>query len=72
MDDQKKMAMIGTKLNSELKELITECFIANKLIFAWGPEDMPSIPIDVISHKLGIQKGSRPVRQKKRTHGKEH
>ncbi|GKA52719.1 reverse transcriptase domain-containing protein [Tanacetum coccineum] len=47
-----------TKLCSLLKE--------NLDIFAWQPSDMTGVPRSVAEHRLNIQEGYSPVRQKKR------
>nr|GEV64709.1 hypothetical protein [Tanacetum cinerariifolium] len=52
-----------TKLCSLLKE--------NLDIFAWQPSDMIGVPRSVAKHRLNIQKGHSPVRQKKRGQAQE-
>lgn len=39
--------------------------------FALKPSDMPGINPEVITHKLNILLGAKPVKQKKRVFGKE-
>nr|CAD41028.1 OSJNBb0086G13.2 [Oryza sativa Japonica Group] len=39
---------------------------ANADVFAWRPADMPGVPRKVIEHRLAVQTGARPVRQKVR------
>jgi hypothetical protein len=35
-------------------------------VFAWQISDMPGIPREVIEHKLGIDPGFKPIKQKER------
>ena len=35
-------------------------------VFAWQPSDMPGIDAEVMCHKLHIDKGFKPVKQKPR------
>nr|CAH66232.1 H0825G02.9 [Oryza sativa] len=39
---------------------------ANADVFTWRPADMPGVPREVIEHRLAVQPGARPVRQKVR------
>ena len=36
-------------------------------VFAWNPEDMTSLSSELATHKLNIDPGVNPIRQKKRT-----
>ncbi|GJU11563.1 reverse transcriptase domain-containing protein [Tanacetum coccineum] len=51
------------------KDSVTPCIllfnIARSLI-AWTPTDMTGVPRQIAEHKLNVQKGCQPVRQKKR------
>nr|GEV36236.1 reverse transcriptase domain-containing protein [Tanacetum cinerariifolium] len=50
------------------KGLIELCSILKKNldVFAWQPSDMTGVPRSVAEHRLNIQEGYSPVRQKKR------
>ena len=52
---------------TQLKNLIEQY----KDVFAWSPADMPGIDINVSCHKLLIDKGVKPIQQKKRNHSTE-
>ncbi|GJX51684.1 hypothetical protein Tco_0278529 [Tanacetum coccineum] len=52
-----------TKLCSLLKE--------NLDIFVWQPSDMTGVPRPIAKHRLNIQEGYSPVRQKKRSQAPE-
>nr|GEV08219.1 reverse transcriptase domain-containing protein [Tanacetum cinerariifolium] len=51
-------------VNKELCSLLKE----NWDIFAWQPSNMTGVPRSVVEHRLNIQEGYTPVRQKKRGH----
>jgi BMFP domain-containing protein YqiC len=40
---------------------------SNSDVFAWNHEDMPGIDPSVIVHRLNVNPGSRPIRQRRRT-----
>ena len=44
--------------------MLVDFLRANANIFAWSPSDMLGIPREVAEHALGIQAGSRPVKQR--------
>ncbi|XP_031127529.1 uncharacterized protein LOC116029621 [Ipomoea triloba] len=60
------MVKIGWNLPIDLRENIIKVLQKFKNIFAWGPEDMPGVDRSVICHRLSIQPGFKPVKQKKR------
>ncbi|GJT31135.1 hypothetical protein Tco_0911410 [Tanacetum coccineum] len=53
---------LSTKGRTELCSLLKE----NLDIFAWQPSDMTGVPRLVAEHRLNIQEGYSPARQKKR------
>ncbi|CAH9143682.1 unnamed protein product [Cuscuta epithymum] len=57
---------IGTGLSAELRAEVITVLTMYQGIFARGPEDMPGISRDVISHRLDVDTMSKPVKQKKR------
>ncbi|CAH9133280.1 unnamed protein product [Cuscuta epithymum] len=57
---------IGTGLSAELRAEVITVLTMYQGIFARGPEDMPGISRDVISHRLDVNTMSNPVKQKKR------
>lgn len=57
---------VGTGLESEEKEKLTKCLASNLDVFAWGPKDIPGISLTIAQHRLGVQPGTKPVKQKKR------
>ncbi|XP_022896200.1 uncharacterized protein LOC111410192 isoform X4 [Olea europaea var. sylvestris] len=53
-------------LGSEEKEKLAKCLAENLDVFAWNPKDIPGISSTVAQHRLGVQPGPKPVKQKKR------
>ena len=59
--DPTKMTQVGTSLNFQTKKESTN-FLRNNLdIFAWSYEDMPSIPADIIQHRLNVNLEKKPI-----------
>ncbi|XP_031101985.1 uncharacterized protein LOC116005890 [Ipomoea triloba] len=65
-DRPERVVKIGRGLPVDLREDIVGVLQRYKNVFAWGPEDMPGVDRSVICHRLSIQPGSKPVKQKKR------
>ncbi|VFQ82092.1 unnamed protein product [Cuscuta campestris] len=49
-----------------LKEQLVGVLGSFKVLFAWGPEDMPGVDPRIIFHRLAVDPTHRPVKQKKR------
>jgi hypothetical protein len=58
---------IGSQLPEELKEELVMFLKSNSDVFAWNHEDMPGIDPSIIVHRLNVDPGSRPIRQRRRT-----
>ncbi|KAG7529934.1 Ribonuclease H-like superfamily [Arabidopsis thaliana x Arabidopsis arenosa] len=73
LDDEKpeRCVEIGGDLGEELTaELIA--FLREKVnTFAWSPEDLPGVSVDIVSHELNIDPTFKPVKQKRRKLGRE-
>ncbi|XP_019197405.1 PREDICTED: uncharacterized protein LOC109191268 [Ipomoea nil] len=61
-----RVVEVGTGLALELRARIIGVIRAYKGVFAWGPEDMPGLSRDVITHKLAVDPTAKPVQQRKR------
>ncbi|XP_022875674.1 uncharacterized protein LOC111394131 [Olea europaea var. sylvestris] len=61
-----KKFLVGTGLGSEEKEKLAKCLAGNLDVFAWNPKDIPRISPTVAQHRLDVQPGAKPVKQKKR------
>ncbi|XP_019184278.1 PREDICTED: uncharacterized protein LOC109179169 [Ipomoea nil] len=57
---------IGVGLPEEIREEIIKVLREHRLVFAWGPEDMPGVDRSIIAHRLAVDSDHRPVAQKKR------
>ncbi|GKD77495.1 hypothetical protein Tco_1340116, partial [Tanacetum coccineum] len=58
--------MIGSTLTEEGHNKLCNLLQRNLDIFAWKPADMTGIPRHIAEHRLNVQEGCLPVRQKKR------
>ncbi|VFQ90210.1 unnamed protein product [Cuscuta campestris] len=57
---------IGASLTGNLRKHLVVVLTASRVIFAWGPGDMPGVDPKIICHRFGVNPESRPVKQKKR------
>ncbi|GJV34729.1 hypothetical protein Tco_1395129 [Tanacetum coccineum] len=62
---------IGSTLTEEGRKSLCELLRRNLDIFAWRPEDMTWVPRHLAEHRLNVQEGCSPVRQKKRSQAPE-
>ncbi|GJW36874.1 hypothetical protein Tco_0059794 [Tanacetum coccineum] len=62
---------IGSTLIEEGRKALCELLKPNLDIFAWKPEDMTGVPRHLAKHRLNVQEGCLPVRQKKRSQAPE-
>nr|GEW66689.1 reverse transcriptase domain-containing protein [Tanacetum cinerariifolium] len=63
---------IGGTLSDKGHTELCSILKKNLDIFAWQPSDMTGVPRSVAKHRLNIQEGYSPVRQKKRGQAPEH
>ncbi|VFQ59986.1 unnamed protein product [Cuscuta campestris] len=64
--EPERKVKVGKTLPLELKEQLLEVLRAFKVLFAWGPEDMPGVDPKIICHRLAVDPTHKPVKQKKR------
>ncbi|XP_072066835.1 uncharacterized protein [Arachis hypogaea] len=64
-----KNTNIGANLTEGLKQKLTQLLQQNSYLFAWKASDMPGIDPELMSHRLAVHPGSRPVQQRKRKLG---
>ncbi|VFQ79051.1 unnamed protein product [Cuscuta campestris] len=57
---------VGATLTTSQRMRLVEVLAAYRVIFAWGPGDMPGVDPKIICHRLAVNPESRPVKQKKR------
>ena len=61
-----RLVGIGSLLKQELWEDLVRFLRQNQDVFAWSHEDMPGIDPQIMSHRLNVDPGARPVKQKRR------
>ena len=61
-----KTTRIGTTLGLGMRASLIQFLQENLDVFAWSHEDMPSIPTEVIQHKLNMNPERNPVQQRRR------
>ena len=70
-DDPEHLAYIGSKLEKDLKGLLTQFLRHNKDVFTWKQADMLGVDPTVITHRLNANPSFKPVKQKRRSFGPE-
>ena len=66
-DNPEHLAYIGSKLEKDLKGLLTQFLRHNKDVFAWKQADMGGVEPTVITHRLNASPSFKPVKQKRRS-----
>ena len=61
-----KTTRIGMTLGLGMRASLIQFLQENLDVFAWSHEDMPSIPTEVIQHKLNMNPERNPVQQRRR------
>lgn len=65
-EDDIKEVKINTKITKEKRERLI-CLLQKFVdAFAWSYQDMPRLDIDIVTRKLPLKKGYKPVKQKLR------
>lgn len=62
----KQTVQIGTKLCAETKRNLLKFFKERQLRFTWDVSSIPSIVLEVITHKLNVDHEFKPIKQKRR------
>jgi len=70
-EDEKQCTYIGGSMPEELLNKLIAVLRRNKYLFEWKAADIPGIDPDVISHKLSVCQGAKPMAQKRRKLGEE-
>ena len=65
-DDPEHLAYIGSKLEEDLKGLLTQFLRQNKDVFAWKQADIGGIDPTIITHRLNVSPSFKPIKQKRR------
>ena len=53
-------------LNPQMKKEIVSFLKDNLAVFAWSHKDMPSIPANIIQHRLNMDPEKKPIQQRRR------
>ncbi|XP_015938706.1 uncharacterized protein LOC107464291 [Arachis duranensis] len=69
--EEGKNTNIGASLDRDLKQRLIKLLRDNSDLFARKASDMPGIDPQLMSHKLSVHPGSRPVQQRRRKLGTE-
>src|SRR5262249_11762194 len=69
--DPAKVVQIGASLGPEEREAYQRFLSTHLDVFAWEDEDLPGVDLGVITHRLNLDPGHRPVQQKKRRFAQE-
>ena len=64
--DPTKTTQIRTSLNPQTKKEIISFLKDNLDVFTWSHKDMPSIPTNIIQHRLNVDLEKKPVQQRRR------
>ncbi|VFQ84395.1 unnamed protein product [Cuscuta campestris] len=56
---------VGRSLPLKLKEKLVGVLRLFKVLFAWGPGDMPGVDPRIIYHRLAVDPAHKPIKQKK-------
>ncbi|XP_052305620.1 uncharacterized protein LOC127904792 [Populus trichocarpa] len=65
-DQLKKELKIGTLVTSELRTKMIALLQEYADVFAWSYEDMPGLDTNIVVHKIPLEEGCKPVKQKLR------
>ena len=62
----KKEVKVGTGMTAPIRQGLITLLEEYQDIFAWSYQDMPGLDLDIVQHKLPLNLGSSPVKQKLR------
>ena len=65
-DSGKKEVKIGTGMTAPVREELMALMKNYQDIFAWSYQDMPGLSSDIVQHRLPLNPGCPPVKQKLR------
>ncbi|RDY02805.1 hypothetical protein CR513_13698, partial [Mucuna pruriens] len=68
---RERITKIGTTMSQKEENLLIALLKANYDVFAWSAWDMPGVDPNFMCHQLSIEKGAKPIAQKKRKQGEE-
>ena len=62
----KKEVKVGTGMTAPIRQGLITLLEEYQDVFAWSYQDMPGLDSDIVQHKLPLNPGSSPVKQKLR------
>jgi hypothetical protein len=65
-DQSKKELKIGTLITLEQRTTMIALLQEYADVFAWSYEDMPGLDTNIVVHKIPLEEGCKPVKQKLR------
>jgi hypothetical protein len=65
-DQLRKELKIGTLITSEQRTKMIALLQEYLDVFAWSYEDMPGLDTNIVVHKIPLEEGCKPVKQKLR------
>ncbi|GAA0164657.1 hypothetical protein LIER_20244 [Lithospermum erythrorhizon] len=65
--DVERTFKVGTKLDDTHREALISLIREFEDVFAWAPEDMPGVDLEVAIHRLHVDSMFVPIKQRKRT-----
>ena len=70
-NNPEKYTRVGASMEGKIKQDLVQFLKKSIDVSAWSHEDMPSIDLSVITHRLNVYPFSKPVHQKKRVFASE-
>nr|XP_027102744.1 uncharacterized protein LOC113723988 [Coffea arabica] len=67
LDQPEPTVKVGTCLGDSIRDSLQSLLEEYAEIFAWSADDMPGVPTELAVHRLHVDPGVRPVKQKKRS-----
>ncbi|KAL5137764.1 hypothetical protein HKD37_10G028085 [Glycine soja] len=64
--EEKKEVKVGTGMTAPIRQGLITLLEEYQDVFAWSYQDMPGLDSDIVQHKLPLNPGSSPVKQKLR------
>ena len=62
----KKEVKVGTGMTTPIRQGLVTLLEEYQDIFTWSYQDMPGLDLDIVQHRLPLNLGSSPVKQKLR------
>ena len=60
--NSERCVKIGRDLGEELTVKLTTFLRENVNTFAWSPEDLPGVSVEIVAHELNLDPAFKPVK----------